>query len=80
MTHVIITDGATSSRAWEQNIHRALRAPRPVDLPLHVHDIVLSGTVEEGQFTSRWARAALADALLPVCAGAAHDMGAALLL
>ena len=62
---VIFFDGCRSARAWEQCTFRPLRLGRKASKRLTVYDLVLADTLEEGERTARWARAALADVLLP---------------
>jgi hypothetical protein len=62
---VIFFDGCRSARAGEQCVFRALRCGRDPARALHVWDLVVADSFEHGERTARWARAALADILLP---------------
>lgn len=65
VTHVVNWDVASSVRSWWQGLYRALRPPRSESAMLHVYDLIMKNTIEEGQHYARWARHALSEAILP---------------
>ena len=65
VTKIIFWDFPRSTRAWWQCVYRALRPPRPTHQVLHVYNLLMMQTIEEGYYQARWARAGLSEALLP---------------